>query len=698
MGWINILKSFLVIGIGLQTTPAYTATPKRVTKIPVPTKRPTPPNLWGDARITEAYNKNKAARGHWFRQVDDRAFSDQSTLAKKIIAGWSPPVEIARKAGRYFFMLSPDESAAVLTDLGEDTGTKLDPGIVVEVEIVRSFQFNSDTQDYREKILPSPYIKFRIVNPLPWDTVKEGYIHIDNLYKMMLPPEDVSKLKRTYELYIERLRTLYERQDRNLNLAGALRQFHSSICEIEGSGQQALWAKWDAFVRSKTDPRARQVALNARHVDLVSRTVTGEYIPQDLMLDPTDMQSRTRAQFHPDAESCQIDIITTVIRNRAFDANFKQFHAEFPGDFSGVVRPGDQFNPWLSDAMQLTKNRITSCPYSKSATYHDRAAERYPGYKAFRSLYTTLIDRVPTILGIKDPAIPAMDDQSQLTSLFIVDPEERLSESEQISRLTKMVNFYHPMSMVPRGNMLQALNPHRPALLKNGIVRVIYRLESGEAWRFYPVVNGRVVLGSGERHAADLRVRIRGTPVELQLEGVESHMANAYEFEVFDNRNKPPKWIAARDFFAEPEVSVQIEAQLLEYGLEGQPPALLNARKVLLPNGLFPQCFEKDGFISQDALKNGIAAPVSWFAGEIRNEAVSAFNRLMAGETTGAAAFQGGSYFGISKPTPKGMVPIKVICRDSKYYRPSVSGGTLRGYPEFGGLCDPNVMLARMRN
>lgn len=136
----------------------------------------------------------------------------------------------------------------------------------------------------------------------------------------------------------------------------------------------------------------------------------------------------------------------------------------------------------------------------------------------------------------------------------------------------------------------------------------------------------------------------------------------------------------------------------MEQDLEGEAGAA-NLKKTVLPNGLLPQCFERDGKISASALKQGFEIPLYWFSKEVRDDAANAFN-LLTRPDAAIERFMGGAYYRVSKERAKGGAlhtkagtPLKITCIDPAYRDPDPKA-TMK-FPEFGGYCDPNIMLMR---
>jgi hypothetical protein len=646
---------------------------------------------WGDERLTEAYLKNRSARRSWFDNVQ-HLLDPESNLGKRIVAGSSPPIDLIEKED-YFFVVDQENPVPVLNEKGEPTGETLAPGSVVIVNLLRSHVFRGSGYE-KAPDLVSPVVSFHIAPTFQSDREISGHLHIASLRNAIRPLSDLKTLEKDYSLEVAALRKRFAQSDPTLTIDQALRQFHDTICTAPGQDQNALLMKWKKFIESKTDEHSRQIALNAQHVDIVTRTVMGESQRQEAMLGPESLQERRKRAFHPFAESCQGDIIALSIRNRAYAGknSRKLFGLSYPGDFTGVASSPSQFNLWLPAEVERDNFRITSCFYSSQESYVSAANKRHQAYGTWRSIYERTARRMPKVLGLNDNSA-ADQDSSYLSGLFAADRDSPGSTDEKQKRLLSFTHYYHPGGL-PKGDAQEETDSHRSGKVKNGIVKFIYNISAmGQAREYYPIVDGKLIRLDSEKAPEAFEVRIKRKARNFDIYGDASPAKAAYDFEILADG----RWRDPGEYFRRPGEGTVI-AHLMEQDLEGEAGAA-NLKKTVLPNGLLPQCFESDGKISASALKQGFEIPLYWFSKEIRNEAADSFNRL-AKPVPAIEPFMGGAYYRVSKEAAKNGAlhtkegtPLKITCTDPAYRDPDPKA--LKKFPEFGGYCDPNIMLMR---
>jgi hypothetical protein len=654
---------------------------------------------WGDSLITEAYLKNLHLRKPWFDEVKD-FFDPDSELGKQIIAGIASPKNLAKQE-QYFYVVDHENPVPILTPSGTYTGKNLEPGTVVIVNMQRKFTFDPNSQRYKQTgDFISPLVQFITVANFFGDQPVKGYMHVSGLSDAIRPLEDLNELTKNYDLYIPVLRASFAAEDANLTIETALKQFHNSICTAPGNGKAALLAKWKKFIESKTDARSRQIAMNAQHVDITARTIMGEVQREKNLFNQSSIQQLKSEVFHPNAVSCQIDIVALSIRNRAFASkNYRSLYGfSYPGDFTGVATRDTQFNLWFPEIVERGNYRLTSCFHSDHAEYLAARKKKDSSYPAVRAFYEHAVIRVPKVFGFSgNDAREAKDDPTYLSNLFHADPQITLSSAERRKNLISYTHYYHPNNNgLPSGDAGMALDNHAGGAVKNGFVRIIYLGAPGATTvAYFPVTNGMLTRFDKEKIPHKFQVRLRGLANDFGPFLVSSSNKPAYNFEIKVNG----KWLNPNVYFRRASDGL-ILAHLMEHQLEGESGSA-NERQALLPNGLLPQCFAADGYISNEALKRGVKVPFFWFSKAIRNEAADTIDRLLAGKNEAMSDFMGGSYYRVDIPDKKRRgyfsdtgTPVKISCIDPTYHAPSRSN-TNSGFPEFGGFCDPNIMLMR---
>ncbi len=648
---------------------------------------------WGDPLLTEAYLKNKHLRQGWFDSV--RHFFDMnSTLAKQIIAGVALPRDLHEDKS-YYFVVDDKNPVAILTKDGVETGKYLDVATIVTVELQKKHYFDSQKNGYstNDASIVSTLVKFKTVPNFFGDSKIEGHLRIDSLLQAIQPIENLKELSEQYEKLIPALRQRYEGEDGALTIDRALRQFHNSICTASGSGRDALLKKWEVFVASKKDKRAQQVARNAQHVDIVARTIIGEAQNEGHLFDPRKIQNLTKEIFHPHAVSCQRDIIALSIRNRAQTKRFKEFGHRYLGDFTGAASTDSQYNAWFPHLVGHMNHRITSCFYSENTEYFNLRKRSDRSYMVYKSRYDSMVKRLPVVLGMsKDEGRLAESDPEYLDHHFEANPDQFLNRASNVKILSSYRNYYHPNNGgLKVGDASEALNEYRYGEVKSGYVRVVQQAMTPNALAtYYPVINGRLTQFNEGDAPKTFAIRLKERFVER---GVHTDFRNdirmaVHTFEMYVNN----RWMNPDDYF-------KGRTHILEFGLKAEPIAA-NELWALFPNALFPQCFEKDGYISPDALKKGVRIPIHWFSKEIRNSAAASLNQLLAGDNQALSSFMGGALYEVDrKKTSKGRnlytdhgQPVTIRCIEDTYYSEAHDGFN-DGYPQFGGYCDPNIML-----
>lgn len=651
---------------------------------------------WGDARITEAYQKNLGVRRSWFDDVS-HFFNPESDEGKKIIAGVIEPKDLGERE-KYYYIVDQENSVPVLTKEGKDTGEYLAPGSVVIVSLLRKYEFKESSQRYEKtKEFLSPLVQFQTAPNFYGEKEVQGHLHISYLGEAIRPLEDLKKLDESYERYVPALIGLYGVTDDRLTLEAALKQFHSSICMVEGVGRAALLQKWKKFVDSKQGARAKQIALNAQHVDMVARTIMGEAQNEDHLFDPGELQTLKKNVFHPKAVSCQRDIIALSIRNRALTKKFKSYGHQYFGDFTGAASTGHQYNAWFANLVPHSNYRITSCFYSDKKGYLDARKKSDSAYGNSIARYESVIRRLPIILGmVGKEEQAAATDSSYLTKVFQAEPHKNIPAEENAQALSNYRHYYHPNNGgLKKGSADRATREYKVGVVKSGLVRVMHTGSAEPYVAFYPVTNGQLTRFDKDKTPHNFMVRILKHDGEFDIRSDSSIPDPVYTFEV----QVKNKWVSANAYFQNGRPG-EVVAHLIGYDLKSEMAAA-NSLWALLPNAIFPQCFSSEGYISPAALKNGVRVPFHWFSRDVRNAAAKSFNRLLAGNSSALQNFGGGAYYAVDQKKVKGTPlyteegePIQLRCVDPVYYSPGHAAKN-EGFPEFGGYCDPNIMLVR---
>jgi hypothetical protein len=489
-----------------------------------------------------------------------------------------------------------------------------------------------------------------------------------------------------------------------LTIAQALRQFHSSICTAAGPGKQELFLKWDAFIRSKSDARAQQVARNAFHIDITARTILGEAQTDALLWDPSKIQKLENKVFHKEASRCQRDLLALSIRNRGHSKKFGEFRHKYAGDFAGAAADPDQYNVWkhTSDS----NYRLTSCFLHTADAYQKARESKDSQYKRKRSYFADMAERFPRVFGMDlNEGAPPPADPAYLERLFLADPKVEMPPGERVAKLGRFMHYYHPNNKgLQYSDASEMIDDVRYGTVENGYVRVIHVAADGRAEADYHMVTGGVV-NRFEKDGVPKRLTIRinkenNGSVAL-LEDAALHAlasVRAFDFEIFlDGR-----WMQGAQAFRR-EGDAKTIVQVLEYGLEGQAPNAANSVRVYMPNALFPQCFEQAGGIQESAIANSVRVPLSWMSKRVRNDAAESFARLLSGSNPALHNFMGVPYIAVDKQfakikgknvrlyTDHGQ-PVQIRCVDESL-RTAPTADQPNEFPEFGGYCDPNIMM-----
>ncbi|MCO5143434.1 MAG: hypothetical protein M9962_10135 [Oligoflexia bacterium] len=650
---------------------------------------------WGDPRLTEMYQKNYNQRISWFDHVK-QFFDPNSKLGMQMIAGISDTEDLNNQE-EYYYVVNQENDVPILAENGQDTGKFLDPGSVVIVSLLRKYSFDKNKQQYiKTQDFISSLVKFRTAENFYGDPIIHGYLHIGNLKEAIRPLEDLKKLSENYDRYIPVLKGMFHASDNNLTLDQALRQFHSTMCTVEGVSKDALLKKWQKFIESKESADAKQIAKNAQHVDIVARTIMGEAQTESHLYDPNSIQILKNKIFHPMAVSCQRDIIALSIRNRAMTNQFSAYGHRYLGDFTGAASTGSQYNAWFDNLVPHASYRITSCFYSANEKYLKSRFSRDKSYKTYQQRYQSLIKRLPLIFGIeKQENKAASEDNRYLNKLFLANRGSKQNNSADINAniVASFRHYYHPNNGgLKKGNAQFAINNQNQTNVKFGYVLAMLDsdINSGQ-YRIYPITDGKLTRFDKDKNPYKFDIRLKGSGYSAELFGE----VRLYKFEILVKNN----WVDPDNFFQENE-NEKITALLMEPQLETEMIAANNLW-ALLPNAVFPHCFEKDGQISNSALKHGVRVPMHWFSKEVRNHAAYSFNKLLYKNNEALQKFMGGSYYAVDRKksgkkslyTENGE-PVQLQCVDPVYYSEQHKE-IKNGLPEFGGYCDPNIMLVR---
>lgn len=658
---------------------------------------------WGDERLTEAYNKNKEQGISWFDFIKDYINPD-SDRAKKIIA-LGAPSELFLEAP-YIYIIS-EGGAEILNEKGMKSGEYLHGGTLVEIELIKRFIFDEEEQKFKEsENVASPFVKFKTHPVFFGDKSLSGYIHINDIGDALYSTSQLDYLQKQYEGMIPLMQSRFIKEDKNLTIDKALRQFHDSICTAPGVTLSSLKQKWKAFVDSKQTERSKRIAMNAYHVDLVARTIIGEAQNKEGLYDQDSLQVLVKqhelknqgARFHSGMVQCQRDIIGLSIRNRAWTSANKLYGMNYRGDFAGAATKVSQYHIWKPQYVARYNYQLTSCLYNHRRDYIADRLLKDDHYETVQTRYKETVRRLPKVLGMHvDEGKEALRESDYLAEIFMANPDESLSSSENINMLSNHRHYFHPNNggMKDR-NLLDETASYHPNV-KNGYIRAASSASAPEAEaKFFVVTNGKLmqkVKGKNKRFYIRIVGETKKHPWAYYGEYYTQEVM--LDFEVYS----AGRWISGSEFF-KAEMGPEATAHLLQYQFKQENTGLGNTVWAALPNALFPQCFDKIGGISETALSNSVRVPMSWFSKSVRNAMITEYDKQVAKGSALPDQSLGGNYYGVDRSksgnsylySREGAQPIQIRCIDEEYYEPAMKSKN-NGYPQFGGYCDPNIML-----
>ncbi|NCN41247.1 hypothetical protein GW916_08355 [bacterium] len=635
-------------------------------------------------------------------ELEDRPLSRDQGDPKK-----DPEIPIPTPKPSYSYVSSEQDiffsdhenQTSILTEAGQLTSRVLPPGSLIKVRYQKKMVYDSTTKKAREEI--SNIIAFETIPLLPGEQVENGHLSISDI-DLDTPVTDELHAKSLEARYKVKMRAFQNKpeiidEDKNLDLQGALRQFHKTICADEGYSKVAYIKKWQAFVNAKPE-HLKQVAKNAMYLDATIRTTMYE----------AQQKSAFKGQ-HPMMAACQFDIIALSIRNRAHK-RYKSYGGHYAGDLLGVAT-NPQYNIWFKKYVSRNQYRITSCFLHPNieAIRRKQGDRRISLYRKHRQVYEEAALRFPKVLGLNSTEKPNQDSQ-YLKNLFAIDMEENhlpISKSRGVfskneeEYITNLTHYYHPGGM-NKCSVHDYANGRGEKLI-NGFIKV----DKGESVDYFVVsnnklyvrdeVNGNKLKQSGvvieriekikeevplvevtESSNSDQVVADRGPQSTTEDTTAQEDIESQAEGEVFT----PPGgeyWtfrIATKKGYINADNYFGGKAVLYEAGLDSAITAR-HKKWGCLPRGHFSQCFR-----GGDLPDNGRRIPISWFDKLILHDYGSSLRQDFG--------LRGGVKYELSKSSGAGL-PIAVQCISdemkltSKKYEEE--------YPSFGGTCDPNIML-----
>jgi hypothetical protein len=504
----------------------------------------------------------------------------------------------------------------------------------------------------RFKLVPSKVpgtstlVQFETVPTTMNEKVVTGKIPLEYIGERMGQRPTVENLKifqAAMQVYTEKARLERIQKESTMTLDQVLKDFHNQNCGQGGVAktEAGLKAKWESFIKNTMlSERGKQLATNARTVDLVARTVMFESQREEQLPNGSNSQ----------AIACQEDIIALSVRNRAFSRNWLSYGGEFQGDMAGVTTDAE-YNVWMTSKVE-DNPYLLGCYQSENYSNSGRT-----------QIYTRIVQQIPKTLGIDDAGKPPVN--NNLAGRFEVDNSAGMIPAPKLAEFT---HYYHPGGM-GRCDVRERVDGE----LVSGYLR--FKKPGATDFQFIQIVNGKV-LGQN-----DLRIEKTGEPTTENY-GPAQVPFQQWKISVLQQRDVAGKitWTAvpADQIFGGDVVLLDTKNLAMNFTAD---------RYACLPQGVLPQCFNGKGYSPQSLSAQGVRVPYTWFNKGLRADMTSSLAQL---------GFQNAEQnFTVPPNTPnlnRAGVPIAIRCVSPGMEDPSKSGS--KRYPIFGGPCDTNMMMA----
>lgn len=550
-----------------------------------------------------------------------------------------------RPSFRYFYYYTrADQPATATSNDGQP--------LTLKPETLIRFVSPPDTETAGEVALPFETVPLKVDDPVIRGTISLSFL--GETLKGDPNGEQYEEYRKAVSVYAEIEKKNHPKPpgraelEAKMTLRQVLTEFHNEKCVIKGrkaKSKDEFIQRWDQFVKGMASERGKQLARNARALDLTARTVLFESQTKD------ELNGR-----HPKAMQCQWDLIALSIHSRAFrraETFRKSYGADYEGDVAGVATD-PQFNVWRKNFVDENP-QIFNCFLFKN--YDGPKGETYKG----------IVDLIPKTIGIET-------EDGQLQNSDATDRFEIVnSDTTTVKTYT---HYYHPKGM-GRCNVGKTLAPK----LVSGFLRIGKRgLNSDEStslnYKFLsvPVINGKV-LGHTDLYIekTDERRRIYYGYYSLP---VYEWKIRIYQLRKVGGRDK---WVAvpAEEVF-DAEVSL-VDSRDLTEKFETDIYACL-------PQGIHPQCLEEKGLSQDQISQSGSLVPLTWFNEDLRGEMQTSLERL--GFNNSRKGLDLPEDYRWNNPTG---ITVQIRCVSPGMEDKSRAESDR--FPSFGGRCDPDMMM-----